>query len=543
MKSAVRRHLGDLLRIGISVGLLAWVLPRVGLADMWREIQSVQPGWLGLALALCILGTALRAYRWQALLMGLGLQAPIGRLIRLYFVGTFFNTFLPSGFGGDLVRVVELARDSRRAHEATGTVLVDRLTGILVLLAVALLALPFSLSVIPPALAAGLAALAVGGLMGGWLLFQQRLLGRVIGFIPQGLPFGVKRQVEKVYAAISGSGPKAMAQALGVSLAFNVLLIFLNYSIAMSVGVDVPLGYFFLFVPPTSLALMVPSVGGLGAREWAYTELWPQVGVGKAEAGAMSVLNYAVNAATGLIGAAIYAAEGLAAMLKRTPCVAKDALPAATLPKHSVILQGRTHRGMPVRLRPMTEDDWHILARWNSDPEVLYFAEKDDVTSYTLEQVQALYRSVCQNAMCFIIEADGRAVGECWLQKMNLDRVRQMYPGLDCRRIDLMIGEKERWGQGIGTEVIRLLTEFGFLKEKADLIYNPGIGDYNVRSLKAFHKVGYTIVSKTKKDPGGKANYSYDLVLTKEQFLASLSESSTDSTEGAKSWAQTERKS
>jgi hypothetical protein len=167
-------------------------------------------------------------------------------------------------------------------------------------------------------LAASLAALAVGGLVGGWLLFQQRLLGRIIGLIPEGLPFGVKKQVEKLYAAISGCGPKAMAQALGISLAFNILLIFLNYAIAMSVGVDVSLSYFFLFVPPTSLALMVPSVGGLGAREWAYTELWPQVGVGAAEAGAMSLLNYAVNAATGLIGAAIYVLDSLQTMIRRS---------------------------------------------------------------------------------------------------------------------------------------------------------------------------------------------------------------------------------
>jgi len=318
VREIARKYSSPLLKIGISVGLLTWVLPRIGLAEIWHEIQAVRLGWLGSAFALCVLGTALRAYRWQALLLGLGLRVPTGRLIKLYFVGTFFNTFLPSGFGGDVVRVIELAQDSRRAHEATGTVLVDRLTGILVLLAMALLALPFSLNLISPALAAGIAVLAMGGLVGGWLLFQQQLLGRVIGFIPAGLPFGIRSQVEKLYAAICGPGAKAIRQALGISLAFNVLLIFSNYSIALSVGVDVSLGYFFLFVPPTSLALMVPTVGGLGAREWAYTELWPQVGVGAAEAGAMSLLNYAVNAATGVIGGIIYAADSLVAMVQRS---------------------------------------------------------------------------------------------------------------------------------------------------------------------------------------------------------------------------------
>jgi uncharacterized membrane protein YbhN (UPF0104 family)/RimJ/RimL family protein N-acetyltransferase len=524
VRKAVRRHLGNLLKIGVSVGLLAWVLPRIGLAEIWHEIQSVHLGWLGLAFALCVLGTALRAFRWQALLLGLGLRVSLGRLIKLYFVGTFFNTFLPSGFGGDVVRVLELAQDSRRAHEATGTVLVDRLTGILVLLAMALLALPFSLTVISPALAATLAALAIGGLVGGWLLFQERWLGRIIGLVPDGLPFGIKSQVERLYAAICGPGPKAIRQALGVSLAFNVLLIFLNYAIALSVGVDVPLGYFFLFVPPTSLALMVPTVGGLGAREWAYTELWPQVGVAAAEAGAMSLLNYAVNAATGVIGGLLYAGDSLVAIVKRPPPAREPVRLVDRLKQHKIILGGRDRQGRYVRLRPLTEDDWDFLVRWNNDPGVLYYAyytEGDDITSYSPDQVQAIYRSVCQNAICFIIEVDGKPVGEGWLQEMNLERVLEKYPDLDCRRIDLRIGDKQYWGQGIGTEVIRLLTEFGFVEQKVDIIYEPGITDYNVRSLRAFQKVGYEIVSKAKTEPGSKADFLYDLILTREKFLAS----------------------
>ncbi len=311
MSGQLRRYLGNLLKVGVSVGLLAWVLPRIGLAAIWRQAQAAHLGWLAAAWVLFVAGTALRAYRWRALLLGLGLAVPVGRLIRLYFVGTFFNTFLPSGFGGDVVRVIELAQDSHRAHEAAGTVLVDRLSGILVLLAMALLALPFSLSLISPPLAAGIAALAAAGLAGGWLLFQQRWLGRAIGWLPDGLPFGLKRQVERLYAAICGPGRRAIRQALGISLAFNVLLILLNYFIALALGVRVSPVYFLLFVPITSLSLMLPAIGGLGVREYFYNVLWPQAGVTSAQAVTMSLLNYAITAATGVIGGAIYALDNL----------------------------------------------------------------------------------------------------------------------------------------------------------------------------------------------------------------------------------------
>jgi len=85
------------------------------------------------------------------------------------------------------------------------------------------------------------------------------------------------------------------------------------------------------------------------------------------------------------------------------------------LREHKIILQGER-----VTLRPMTEDDWDILLRWNSDPDVLYFAEGDDVRSYSLEQIQQIYRGVSQNAFCFIIEVAGNPIGECWLQQMKI---------------------------------------------------------------------------------------------------------------------------
>lgn len=118
------------------------------------------------------------------------------------------------------------------------------------------------------------------------------------------------------------------------------------------------------------------------------------------------------------------------------------------------VMRLRTHvitlQGKRVVLRPMTEEDWSILLQWNSDPEVLYFSEGDDVQAYTLEQIQEIYRGVSQKAFCFIAEVNQQPIGKCWLQEMNLPTILQRHPGQDCRRIDLMIGEKALWGHGLG---------------------------------------------------------------------------------------------
>lgn len=171
----------------------------------------------------------------------------------------------------------------------------------------------------------------------------------------------------------------------------------------------------------------------------------------------------------------------------------------------------------PLHLRPMTEADWPTLHRWNNDPQVLYYAEADDVTSWDLAEMQAMYRNVSEHAEVFIAELNGRPIGEGWLQEMNLPRVLACYPGLDVRRIDLSIGERALWGQGWGTRIIRLLVGLAFERYGCDLLYEPEIADYNLRSRRAFQRNGFVIVQAVPQPPG-KASVAYDLVLTRERY-------------------------
>lgn len=184
------------------------------------------------------------------------------------------------------------------------------------------------------------------------------------------------------------------------------------------------------------------------------------------------------------------------------------------LRQHHTILTGQR-----IVLRPMTEDDWDILFRWNNDSDVLYFVEGDDVSSRTMEEVQAIYRSVSQTAWCFIIEYQKEPIGECWLQHANLDFILQQYPDADSRRVDLMIGQKELWGHGIGTEVVRQLTTFAFEHEQADLVWGCDIADYNRASQNVFQKVGYQLSETIPQPTGAKAGYCLNYVVTRETFI------------------------
>jgi aminoglycoside 6'-N-acetyltransferase len=170
-----------------------------------------------------------------------------------------------------------------------------------------------------------------------------------------------------------------------------------------------------------------------------------------------------------------------------------------------------------ITLRPMNDNDFDILLKWNSDAEILYFTEGDNVDSYNLEDIHGIYGNTSKTAFCFIIEYAGLPIGECWLQKMNLEHIIAKYSDSDLRRIDIMIGEKNFWNRGIGTEVIKRLVKFGFNDEKADMIfYMPG--DYNPRSIKAAEKSGFILIEKIRDENCKKGEYDYIMAIKKEDY-------------------------
>jgi RimJ/RimL family protein N-acetyltransferase len=171
-----------------------------------------------------------------------------------------------------------------------------------------------------------------------------------------------------------------------------------------------------------------------------------------------------------------------------------------------------------LRLRPMTEGDWPILLEWNSDSAVLYFSEGDDVQSRSLEEIQEIYRYVSEHAFCFIVERGHEPIGECWLQDMNLPRILAANPGRDCRRIDLMIGEKHHWSRGYGTEIIRTLLRLAFEEQDADMVFGCEVADYNKRSRGAFSKAGFCQLQANTEPPGRKAKMTYDFRITRQEY-------------------------
>jgi len=168
-------------------------------------------------------------------------------------------------------------------------------------------------------------------------------------------------------------------------------------------------------------------------------------------------------------------------------------------------------------LRLVIEADWPALLRCN-DPDVLYFWEGDHVESCSLEDLQRICLGVSRSAFCFITEYESEPVGECWVQDMNLDRIWQHFRGQDCRRLDLAIGEKRLWGQGLGSEAIAALVELAFQQQGVERLFGIEVADYNPRSRRAFERNGFRVVDELRQHPGSKAAVVYDLRLDRSSM-------------------------
>ncbi len=303
-----RKQIFNILKILVSLILLFFIFSRIDLAAFISHVHQANPWWLLTALAMMMVGVVMRAWRWRILLTSIGVIISLKELTIIYFIGFLFNNVLPSGIGGDAVRIMELNRYSQRATDATTSVLVDRFLGLSALQAIGTVALLFNWQAVPPQVAYFTVIIFGCGLVGGFLLIHRPLYLALQARLSVVRRLTKIKVIGKLFESFQSYPLAALGRAYVVSLLFNLSLIAMNISIGLALGAQASLIQYAIFVPITSIVLLVPiSFAGLGMREGTYIQLFQAVGVPPEIALAMSLLVYTIgNLCTGLIGGIIY---------------------------------------------------------------------------------------------------------------------------------------------------------------------------------------------------------------------------------------------
>ncbi len=306
------RRLG--VKGAISAFLLGLLFRRVDLEQMLGALAGIRPELFAIALVLYIGGQLLSALRWRVLTAPLGLSVSYGRLVALYFLGMFFNFFLPTVIGGDAVKAYYLARETRDAVRALASVFMDRNAGLGALLLVALVAA-----------AVGRVEFAgrplVVPLLGGTILYLLLNFALLADAPYRGLKrlFSAARMMSLVELADRAheafgayrSAPLSLGKAVALSLLFHLMLVGLNYANARALGLTFDLLPFCVFIPIISLLSMLPiTLYGLGVREYAFVLFFSQLGMTREASLLLALLWFLVTVLASLPGAVVYVTSG-----------------------------------------------------------------------------------------------------------------------------------------------------------------------------------------------------------------------------------------
>ena len=93
----------------MSAALLYFVLRSIDLPAFWERVKSMNPAWILLALGAYALTQSIGVWRWNRLLRAQHVEVEPRRLTESIWVSMFFNNFLPSNIGGDVVRIADTA--------------------------------------------------------------------------------------------------------------------------------------------------------------------------------------------------------------------------------------------------------------------------------------------------------------------------------------------------------------------------------------------------------------------------------------------------
>ena len=309
-KTKNKQRIKNILRVLISL-IAFFCLIKFGKVDLhtaFKYLMKANPIYFTLAYLSYMITVMIGAMRFYFSSHALGFNKKYFQLLQLNFVGAFFNNFLPTTFGGDALRGYYLKKGSHISMaKAVACIIYERYTGMVVLFwAASVVFILQSIGIISKS---------------AWCIPSQLILFTHIGsiitiflipFLPQinKLFFGnanwiYKKIIEPV--AVYWHDLKLMTRILVLSVLLQIFVLLCHIFIAMSLGIKIPLSYYFVFYPLTTIAgFMIPSLNGLGIREGTYIYFLSKVNIPNEQGLAFSICWLITLLITSFIGGLVY---------------------------------------------------------------------------------------------------------------------------------------------------------------------------------------------------------------------------------------------
>jgi uncharacterized protein (TIRG00374 family) len=312
-----RPSVGGLLRVAVAAGLTAVLLWKSHPGEVAAHVADARILPLLAAIALVIVDRTLMACRWFWLLRPFPAAGapPFAQLVRVFFVSTFVGTFLPASIGADAVRAAALGRLRVPLADAVASVFMDRVLGVVSILAMAAVGLWLARD-LPgrPVVLLSLVGIAALCAVVAAMTFSARVAGWVVAVIRLAPWARVQRGATAVVTAVQHYAHHhgLLVLVLAASIAVQILRIVQAWCLGVALGIAAPLAVYFAYVPIILLIMLLPvTVNGLGTSQAAFVLFFVRAGVPSPAAFALSVLFVALGVVGNLPGGLLYAWGGM----------------------------------------------------------------------------------------------------------------------------------------------------------------------------------------------------------------------------------------
>ncbi|HCU70326.1 MAG TPA: hypothetical protein DIC35_01055 [Candidatus Moranbacteria bacterium] len=300
------------IKFSVSLAFLTWIIFKVD----WREVASLLSGIKSAYIALYFLflacGILISSYKWKLLAQFKGIRLSLSQFFRLYLTGTFINNFMPSFVGGDAYRIYQVGKEEKKFSESASAVVMDRLTGLLgaMILAVIFSAANFSV-ILGQKILLLLNAIILLSIFGGVIFYATRRMSfwkKTIGI------FGLDRILPWKFSKFFGevahyAGKKRiLRQTMAWSIVFGIVgLSATNYVIFLSLGEKLPMLNYLSVIFLISFVSSIPiSINNIGVKEWAYVTFFGFFGVPSAVAITAAILGRVLQMLFSFLALPIY---------------------------------------------------------------------------------------------------------------------------------------------------------------------------------------------------------------------------------------------
>jgi uncharacterized membrane protein YbhN (UPF0104 family) len=312
-RPSARRYVLLAVKISVSLVLLGILFSKIDVQKLWTSARRGSVPWLLAALAIYAVNIVASVWRWAQLLHAQRVHLPRKRLMGSFLVAAFFNNFLPSNIGGDVVRIADTARAAGSKTLAATVVLADRVLGLMALVLIAAIGATVAGRLHPAAtpiwpvwlwagflLAAAASAPAVLAPDG-----FSRLLQPLTVFHPE----WVGNRIEKLTGALARfrDEPGAIGGCFAGAVFVQATMVVFYSAVAYALHLGIPVSDLAVIVPISFVVQMLPvSVSGFGVREATFSLYFSRVGHPIESALLLSLVAQVLIIVFSLSGAAVY---------------------------------------------------------------------------------------------------------------------------------------------------------------------------------------------------------------------------------------------